>query len=303
VDPAWAKADWPVVISLLEKVRGIDASFNELDDKLFAAHFNYGVQLVRQEQMDAAVEQFSAALEIFPEDIHAQGERRFALLYVQGSRRYDAQDWEGAITSFRPIFDINPEYKRTRQLLYASYYNDGWFLEKSGDLWGAKAHYATALQVNPQGSEAQVALARVTARLTPPTPTPTPIVVIQKRIEVNLSTFRATAWQSGRQVYNFLVGTGEPGRLTYPGNFSILDKIPMAYASTWGLKMPYWMGIYWAGSLENGFHGLPINRYGQKMWGGYLGTRISYGCIILADEDARKLYEWAQIGTPVWIHY
>ena len=110
---------------------------------------------------------------------------------------------------------------------------------------------------------------------------------------MNLSTFRAIAWEGNRQVYNFLVGTGEPGRPTAPGNFKILDKIPTAYASTWGLSMPYWMGIYWAGSLENGFHGLPVNRYGQKMWGGYLGTRISYGCIILNDADAHTLFNWA----------
>ena len=46
-----------------------------------------------------------------------------------------------------------------------------------------------------------------------------------------------------------------------------------------------------------------LNRYGQKMWGGYLGTRISYGCIILKDADAAALFNWAEIGTPVWIHY
>ncbi|MDO9066562.1 MAG: L,D-transpeptidase, partial [Chloroflexota bacterium] len=163
--------------------------------------------------------------------------------------------------------------------------------------------YAQALAVNPQGGEAGVALARVNYRINPPTPTPTPAPVAAKRIEVNLSTFRAIAWEGNRQVYNFLVGTGEPGRLTAPGNFKILDKIPMAYASTWGLQMPYWMGIYWAGSLENGFHGLPVNRYGQKMWGGYVGTRITYGCVLLKDENARALFNWAPIGTPVWIHY
>ncbi len=302
LDPVWTRGDWPAVIALLDEVRAIDPAYDDADDKLFAAHFNYGVQLIQQEELDKAVQHFTAALAIFPDDISAQGELRFALLYIQGPRRYDVADWEGAGQSFQTIFESNPEYKRTRQLLYASYYNAGWHLEQAENLATAKTRYAQALQVNPQGAEAQAALARVNAVLSPPTPTPAPAAA-GKRIEVNLSTFRAIAWEGNRQVYNFLVGTGIPGSLTVPGNYTILDKIPEAYASTWGLKMPYWMGIYWGGNLENGFHALPINRYGQKLWAGYLGTRVSFGCIILADADARRLYEWAEVGIPVTVRY
>lgn len=303
LDQAWAKADWPTAIAILEQVRALDPSYDDLEEKLFAAHFNYGVYLVSRNLMERAVIEFTAALEASPDDINAQGERRFALLYIQGSRRYDAHDWEGAIRSFQTIFEEDPDYKDVRQLLYASYYNAGRQLEQAGNLAQARTYYNQALQVNPRGSEAQAGLARITAALKPPTPTPMPPVAEQKRIEVNLSTFRAIAWEGNRQVYNFLIAHGEPGRATVPGNYRILDKIPMAYASTWGLKMPYWMGIYWAGNLENGFHALPINRYGQKMWAGYLGRRVTYGCIVLGDDDARKLYEWAEVGIPVHIHY
>lgn len=303
LDRSWAKADWPTAIAILEQVRALSPSYDDLEEKLFAAHFNYGVYLVSQNLMERAVIEFTAALEVSPDDINAQGERRFALLYIQGSRRYDAHDWEGAIRSFQEIFEDNPDYKDTRQLLYASHYNAGRQLEQAGDLAQARSHYIQALQIDPKGSEAQAGLARITAALKPPTPTPVPPPTSQKRIEVNLSTFRAIAWEGNRQVYNFLIAHGEPGRATAPGNYRILDKIPMAYASTWGLKMPYWMGIYWAGNLENGFHALPINRYGQKMWAGYLGRRVTYGCIVLGDEDARKLYEWAEVGIPVYIHY
>jgi lipoprotein-anchoring transpeptidase ErfK/SrfK len=37
------------------------------------------------------------------------------------------------------------------------------------------------------------------------------------------------------------------------------------------------------------------------MWGGLLGQRASYGCIILSKSAARKLYNWAEIGTAVEI--
>ena len=34
-----------------------------------------------------------------------------------------------------------------------------------------------------------------------------------------------------------------------------------------------------------------------------VGTPVSFGCIILSTENARTLYNWAEMGTPVWIHY
>ncbi len=90
-----------------------------------------------------------------------------------------------------------------------------------------------------------------------------------------------------------------PGQETVVGHFKVLNKIPNAYAYTWSLRMPYWLGIYWAGSLQNGIHALPIGPGGQTMWGGYLGQRVSYGCVILSTQNAATLYNWAPVGTPV----
>ena len=124
-----------------------------------------------------------------------------------------------------------------------------------------------------------------------------------KRIVIDLSEQHLYAYQNGVLVYSFVVSTGQAGSRTRTGTFSILDKYPNAYASTWDLQMPYFMGIYWAGSLENGIHALPILSNGQTLWAGYLGTPVSFGCIILSTENARTLYYWADIGTPVVIQY
>ena len=67
--------------------------------------------------------------------------------------------------------------------------------------------------------------------------------------------------------------------------------------------MPYWLGIYWVGTIENGIHALPINANGTTLWAGVLGSPASFGCIILSTQNARTLYYWADIGTPVWVHY
>ena len=120
-----------------------------------------------------------------------------------------------------------------------------------------------------------------------------------KRIVVDLSEQRMYVYQNGQVIWNWVVSTGRPGQATSAGHFKVLNKIPNAYASTWGLQMPYWLGIYWAGSLQNGIHALPIMSNGQKLWDGYLGQRVSFGCVILSTQNAKTLFNWASIGTPV----
>jgi lipoprotein-anchoring transpeptidase ErfK/SrfK len=84
----------------------------------------------------------------------------------------------------------------------------------------------------------------------------------------------------------------------------IQSKIRTAYGSTWNIWMPYWLGLYWAGGTENGFHGMPWNAAtGRQMWPGLVGTPIIYGCIMLTNENAEILWEMAYIGMPVTIEY
>ncbi len=120
-----------------------------------------------------------------------------------------------------------------------------------------------------------------------------------KRIVVDLSEQRMYVYQNGQLLWNWVVSTGRPGQETAVGHYKVLNKIPNAYAYTWSLQMPYWLGIYWAGSLQNGIHALPIQANGQRLWAGYLGQRVSFGCIILGTQNAKTLYNWATVGTPV----
>jgi LysM repeat protein len=136
----------------------------------------------------------------------------------------------------------------------------------------------------------------------PPGPASQP-TVSNKRILIDLSEQRMYVYQAGQLLHTWVVSTGVDGAETIPGHFKVLNKIPTAYAYTWGLQMPYWLGIYWAGSLQNGIHALPIMANGELLWEGHLGERVSYGCIILSTENARTLYNWAELGTPVDIQW
>jgi LysM repeat protein len=152
----------------------------------------------------------------------------------------------------------------------------------------ALIHAGQVLQVPPGGYTS------------PPLPTPSG----PKQVIVSISQQRVFTYQGDRQIYNFLVSTGKDNS-TWTGSFTILDKLPYPYSTSWGFYMPYWLGIYYNpdnGNVENGFHALPITPAGVELWGDDLGVPISFGCIVLAPYDAKVLYDWVEVGTPVLIY-
>jgi LysM repeat protein len=140
---------------------------------------------------------------------------------------------------------------------------------------------------------------------TPATPPKraTPSSAPGKVIYISLSKQHMWAYQDGALVYSFIASSGLPDRATKPGTFRVLSKIPSAWSNIWQLTMPYWLGIYNVGRVENGIHALPINKRGVKLWAGLLGKPASFGCIILNTKDAASLYDWAELGTLVIIRY
>ena len=123
-----------------------------------------------------------------------------------------------------------------------------------------------------------------------------------KQIQIDISEQHLYAYDGEQQVFSFIASTGMQNS-TRIGNFSVLNKIPNAYGATWNIWMPDWLGIYWSSGLQNGIHALPILPNGATLWAGFLGTPVSYGCIVLDTYDAQALYEWADVGTPVEIRW
>ena len=123
-----------------------------------------------------------------------------------------------------------------------------------------------------------------------------------KYILVDISEQHMYVYEGDVLVYSFVASTGL-NNATRTGTFAVQSKIPNAYGSTWDIWMPSWLGIYWAGGLENGIHALPILPNGATLWAGYLGRPVSYGCVVLGSYEAGLLYDWAEIGTPVEIRW
>ena len=123
-----------------------------------------------------------------------------------------------------------------------------------------------------------------------------------KLILVSISEQHMYVYQGDSLVYSWVASTGM-NNATRTGTFSVLDKIPNAYGSTWNIWMPHWLGIYWAGTLENGIHALPILPSGATLWAGFLGRPVSYGCVVLGTYEASVLFDWADVGTTVQIRW
>jgi len=123
-----------------------------------------------------------------------------------------------------------------------------------------------------------------------------------KYILVDISEQHMYVYEGDQLIYSFVASTGM-NNATRVGSFAVQSKFPNAYGATWNIWMPNWLGIYWAGGLENGIHALPILPNGATLWAGYLGRPISYGCVVLGSYDAQVLYDWAEIGTPVEIQW
>ena len=120
------------------------------------------------------------------------------------------------------------------------------------------------------------------------------------RFVVSISQQRCWLYRGNTIVADWICSTGQRGAGTRPGAYHIQSKIPVAYGSTWNIWMPYWLGIYWAGGSENGIHGIPYDAdSGWRLWEGYVGTPVTFGCVLLDDANARYLYDLAYIGMPV----
>ncbi len=138
----------------------------------------------------------------------------------------------------------------------------------------------------------------------PPEATPGKTVITGqgKEIYVSLRKQRLWSYLNGEEVTTFLISSGEEKRGTKTGNFRVQSKYPEAWSDIWQLRMPYWMGIYDVGRVENGIHAMPLLKNGRLVrWP--VGYPASFGCVVANTSEAASLYRWATLGTPVFIRW
>jgi len=141
----------------------------------------------------------------------------------------------------------------------------------------------------------------------PQTPVP------HKRIIVDLDTQMLVAYENGEEVFRWYISSGVSNAPTSPGIYQILNHSERAFGSSSTLcdsaglvcgqwEMYWFMGIYEVvPGLVNGFHGAVLLPNGNFLGGGNVGQPYTFGCVMSSDDNARLLYEWADVGTIVEI--
>lgn len=115
-----------------------------------------------------------------------------------------------------------------------------------------------------------------------------------RRIVIDLSDQTLTAYQGDTVVMHTYVSTGKASTPTVIGDFNIYVK----YASQrmtgpdYDLEGVPWV-MYYDGDF--GIHG--------AYWHNAFGVPTSHGCTNMHPDEAKALYEWASVGTPVHVQW
>jgi lipoprotein-anchoring transpeptidase ErfK/SrfK len=143
----------------------------------------------------------------------------------------------------------------------------------------------------------------------PPTATPVPPKAAQPRsdlgnayIEVNIDQQHLYVWENGAVIFDVLVSTGRPDWETPKGTFYIhtfLESQDMEGGGPKGSPQYYFQpDVPWVMYFD--YNGDAIH---GNYWNNNFGVvASSHGCVGTPVWAAKWIYDWASIGTPVWIH-
>jgi len=162
--------------------------------------------------------------------------------------------------------------------------------------------FALKLEVPRANQTADDALAAAADNLAVSVPAPhftndTP--ELAQEIIIDLSEQRLYAFDHGALATTFLVSTGNKKYPTLPGNFRILRKIAkMDYRWSYGpgnpdnyeLKNVHWNSQFTAHQYIH-----------EAYWHNAFGTVRSHGCVNSRLNDAKFIYDWVEVGTPVTV--
>jgi lipoprotein-anchoring transpeptidase ErfK/SrfK len=115
----------------------------------------------------------------------------------------------------------------------------------------------------------------------------------QRWIQVDLTKQRVIAWDGNRWIDAMIVSTGKDATPTPAGIYEIYVKHREARMQGDDYDIPDVPHVmYFSGGY--GFHG--------AYWHNSFGTPVSHGCVNLALDKAKWLYNFASVGTTVVIH-
>lgn len=119
-----------------------------------------------------------------------------------------------------------------------------------------------------------------------------------KYVDVDLAKQKLCTVEGNNILSCYTVSSGKASMPTPTGTFTIQNKNPRAWSAKYGLYMPWWQAF----NGPYGLHELPEWPGGHKEGENHLGIPVSHGCVRLGIGAAEAVYNWTDIGTPVYIH-
>jgi lipoprotein-anchoring transpeptidase ErfK/SrfK len=113
-------------------------------------------------------------------------------------------------------------------------------------------------------------------------------------IDVNLTTQTVTAYEGDAPVRHFIVSTGLWNTPTVTGQFRVYLRYDSQTMSGPGYYLPNvkWVQYFYQGYALHGTY-----------WHNNFGQPMSHGCVNFTEVEAEWLYQWADYGTLVNVHY
>lgn len=117
-----------------------------------------------------------------------------------------------------------------------------------------------------------------------------------KEIQVFIERQILVALENGEEVYSFDIVTGREEKETTVGRYKIFRKHKKYTSKTYGSEMPYTMFFTDDGKAIHGTQMATLRSYLHS----YLTESVgSAGCVGLTDDNAKALFDWAPVGTPI----
>lgn len=301
----WVAGQRETALAKWEEAHRLSPFNVDIRQSLARAHVALSTDWLQQQRPEQAFPHLEAAYELVPEEEAVVHEYQALRAYLAGREAMAAQRWDEAVATLMPLYGLDRGYLDVAALVEVALAG-----EKQAEMEQAAQRDLALGQARlaQPGRSVRALLAPTEISNLPgqeamPALGPFAGPAGDQHIVVSINAQRMYVYEGGELLWNWTASTGESARPTIPGRYRIQSKIENARSNVWSLWMPYWQGIYWAGSVENGIHGQVTFDSGGRLWEGYLGTRITFGCVMISDENAATLFNWTEMGTPISIHW
>jgi lipoprotein-anchoring transpeptidase ErfK/SrfK len=116
----------------------------------------------------------------------------------------------------------------------------------------------------------------------------------ERWIDVNLTTQTASAFEGKNLIRSFVVSTGTWIHPTVTGSYRIYVKYKYADMAGPGYYLPDVPNVMYF-YKGYGIHG--------TYWHNNFGTPMSHGCVNFTIPDSSWVFNFASVGTVVYVHY